>query len=372
MLKRVVIKNFKSLDVDVTLDPVTVLVGRSGTGKTNFVQGLRFLRDYLRGDRDRRDWPSLISATLADEETLAFSVTFDLEDGPGTFEYLLELNYRTDGTRRSHRERLSLEGNVLFHHRNGSWLAEPRVVDPPKPSGVVLSALEGIQEVSIAHVLLTKGLACFDFPGNVCTGDSATEGGSNGLLDSADNYRQAFDAITSDLKRLGAWKEINSALKCLNRSFAAVDAKKGGAKRLVVSHDFNGRILVFDIAQESEGFRRFFAHLLALHQSPPKETMVFEEPEKGIHPGALETLAEELRTCPEEGRGQVILTTHSPALLDYFDPSALRVVVIEGGVTSIGPVATGQLAALKQKLLTPGELLTVDPARIEPANPAEE
>ena len=48
MLKRVHVRNFKSLgDVTVDLEPVTVLIGRSGTGKTNFVEALRFLRDSL-------------------------------------------------------------------------------------------------------------------------------------------------------------------------------------------------------------------------------------------------------------------------------------------------------------------------------------
>ena len=42
------VQNFKSIvDVDVDLSPVTVLVGKSGTGKSNFVQALRFLRDVL-------------------------------------------------------------------------------------------------------------------------------------------------------------------------------------------------------------------------------------------------------------------------------------------------------------------------------------
>ena len=48
MLKRIRIKNFRSLNVTVDLDPVTVLVGKSGTGKTNFVEAIRFLRDIIR------------------------------------------------------------------------------------------------------------------------------------------------------------------------------------------------------------------------------------------------------------------------------------------------------------------------------------
>jgi predicted ATPase len=105
--------------------------------------------------------------------------------------------------------------------------------------------------------------------------------------------------------------------------------------------------------------------LIALYQSPPKQTLVFEEPEKGIHPGALATLAEELKACPADGRGQVVMTTHSPDLLDHFAPENIRVVEMDNYVTRIGSVEKAQLDALKESLLKPGELLTVDPARIE-------
>src|ERR1051325_685471 len=48
MIKRIKICDFKSIrDLDLELDPVTVLVGRSGTGKSNLVQAIRFLRNYL-------------------------------------------------------------------------------------------------------------------------------------------------------------------------------------------------------------------------------------------------------------------------------------------------------------------------------------
>ena len=231
----------------------------------------------------------------------------------------------------------------------------------------ILASLTGIQEVSISHVVLTDGLGCYDFPGSVCSADSSERSNGEGVSDSAGNYASAFEAIRSNLSRLSAWQEINSALKCLNESFETIDTGNPRGKRLVVSHNFNGRILTLDMADESEGFRRFFAHLIALYQSPPKQTLVFEEPEKGIHPGALATLAEELKACPADGRGQVILTTHSPGLLDHFESENIRVVEMENYVTRIGPIEKPQLEALKEKLLRPGELLTVDQARLDKA-----
>jgi recombinational DNA repair ATPase RecF len=48
MIKRIRIQNFRSLvDVTVDLDSLTVLIGRSGTGKSNFVDAIRFLRNSL-------------------------------------------------------------------------------------------------------------------------------------------------------------------------------------------------------------------------------------------------------------------------------------------------------------------------------------
>jgi predicted ATPase len=118
------------------------------------------------------------------------------------------------------------------------------------------------------------------------------------------------------------------------------------------------------VRQESEGFRRYLAHLLALYQTPSKQTLIFEHPEAGLHPGALESLAYEFKTCPHDGRGQVILTTHSPQLLDYFPVESIRVVDIQEQATKIDRLAPEQFEAVRERLLHPGELLTVDPARL--------
>ena len=48
MIKRIKIRDFKSIrEVELELGSVTVLVGRSGTGKSNLVQAIRFLRNLL-------------------------------------------------------------------------------------------------------------------------------------------------------------------------------------------------------------------------------------------------------------------------------------------------------------------------------------
>ena len=92
--------------------------------------------------------------------------------------------------------------------------------------------------------------------------------------------------------------------------------------------------------------------------------MIFEEPEKGMYAGALSALAEQIKAFPERSGGQVILTTHSPVLLDHFAPEQIRVVEMENLETKIGPMSGPQMEALREQLETTGELLTVDPARL--------
>ena len=105
-------------------------------------------------------------------------------------------------------------------------------------------------------------------------------------------------------------------------------------------------------------------HLLALYQTPPKQLLIFEEPENGVYPGALSNLAEEFNAASQAGRGQVLLTTQSPDLLDGFAPDQLRVVELDDNqMTRIGELAPDQSEALRAQLLEPGELLTVDSPR---------
>ena len=63
----------------------------------------------------------------------------------------------------------------------------------------------------------------------------------------------------------------------------------------------------------------------------------------------------------------MLLTTHSPALLDCFDVKNIRVVEMKEGKTVVGPVAEDQQAAVRDRLLSTGELLSIENARLEPA-----
>lgn len=365
MIKQIRIRNFRSLvDVTVDLDPLTVLIGRSGTGKSNFVQAIRFLRDCLNTrtvNFNSSGGPARVLHVDHQKEPLAYDLTFSIAGLDETFRYTLD--YLHHPTRLD--ESLQVNGKTLFSYAGGKWVVAPAVHPAPPVSGIMLGAIPGLQESAFAYVALRSGIGCYDFPGDVLTReDNQGDAADRGLADRGGNYLRVADRILTDLGKAHNWKRIAKSMRAVNRAADKLTLNAPSPDRLDVGLQLNGRTLPMDVRQESEGFRRYLAHMLALFQNPPKQTLLFEHPESGLHPGALESLAYEFKVCPRDGRGQVLLTTHSPQLLDYFPPEALRVVDIHDQATRIGPVAPEQMEALREHLLHPGELLTVDPARL--------
>jgi predicted ATPase len=76
--------------------------------------------------------------------------------------------------------------------------------------------------------------------------------------------------------------------------------------------------------QFSDGTVRFICLTTALLQPAPPATVVIDEPELGLHPFALDMLAQLVKECAEGT--QVILSTQSPPLLNHFDPEDVIVV----------------------------------------------
>jgi predicted ATPase len=189
----------------------------------------------------------------------------------------------------------------------------------------------------------------------------ARVGVKGALVDTGDNALAVLRSIR-DSSVLN-WKSITSAVYALNPTIAQINLHRIQEGSNSIKHNVGGFTFDLDIARESEGFRRFLSHLAALYQLPSKKLLMFEEPERGIHPGALTTLAEEFQAYADTKRGQIILTTHNPQLLDHFDAESIRVVTMRDHSTTIDPISSEQLEAVKEGLLKPGELLTVDPAR---------
>ncbi len=124
----------------------------------------------------------------------------------------------------------------------------------------------------------------------------------------------------------------------------------------------------FYAASMSDGTLRAFGTLVAVTQLAERKAPVslvgIEEPETALHPAAAGALMDALREAASHT--QVIITSHSPDLLDQVDleTDRLLAVVSREGTTLIAPIDQASLDAIQDHLYTPGELLRLD--QLEP------
>ncbi|MFP4104522.1 MAG: AAA family ATPase [Phycisphaerae bacterium] len=141
--------------------------------------------------------------------------------------------------------------------------------------------------------------------------------------------------------------------------------KRSGYSNLRISSDGGELSLVFQTNHGeqlqsqlvSDGVMLTLAYLAICYQPNPPKILLLEEPEKGVHHGSLEKTVTTLRSLCEDKGVQIILTTHSPYLLDLVEPE--EVLAFRKG--DDGAVKAKRMTAYKdvqklQKHFKPGEI----------------
>ena len=85
----------------------------------------------------------------------------------------------------------------------------------------------------------------------------------------------------------------------------------------------------------SDGTLKMFAYLVLLHDPDPHPLLCVEEPENQLYPALLLELAEEFRDYAIRGRGQVMVSTHSPDFLNALDVEEVFWLVKKNGYTQV-------------------------------------
>jgi len=122
----------------------------------------------------------------------------------------------------------------------------------------------------------------------------------------------------------------------------------------------------------SDGTLRALGILVALFQGDQNTQkrvplVGIEEPEIALHPGAVAVLFDGLQDAAH--RAQVIVTTHSPDLLDdkHLDVESILAVEAHDGDTVIARVDEASRSVVRDRLFTAGELLRSNQLQPDPA-----
>ena len=119
-------------------------------------------------------------------------------------------------------------------------------------------------------------------------------------------------------------KKFSEVLQRISKKIPGIEkitAKKADDGRLLLQFNERGYVDPLYALDMSDGTLKMFAYLLLLEDPEPAPLIGIEEPENGLHHQLLEPLAEEMKHYASIGGGpQIILTTHSPYLVDALKP----------------------------------------------------
>ncbi len=364
MIKRVWAKNYRSLaNIEVDLEPITVLVGQNGSGKSNFVDVFRFVYDACRMGMDaaivERHGMSALRRWSAKGRPYDVEIGLKLEDPAWLAHYSFILGSERRGEYRVKREvcqitNLTNHATSMYETSGGAMIRPPHGINPViNDRSLLLPLIATAEPYDGLYEYLTSFAFYNIFPNTLTEPQKPAnpypldEHGSN-LASTLREMQRDRDPLLTQLR-----DSLQTVLPdVMDFQVSQVGGYLVTRLRHLMTTDDRAS---FELSQESDGTLRMLGILVALHQGAPRTLLTLEEPELTIHPGALRLLWDEIEAAAN--RSQIVITTHSPDLLDLCSAEKLRVVEKVSGATLIDPIEEQQKQAIQERLFAPGELL---------------
>jgi len=370
---RVELKNFRSIEsIAVDLAPFTVLVGPNGSGKSNFVDALVFARDVGFDATSGLQRRGGITGVRRWSRTKPYDVSISISVGS---------------------TRAGLDSGFVKHQfsirtgKEGSWHFYKELVEVRRGGHVQLSISRDKQKFEvrppqkifpITDLSATTSIMLFarqlsSFRGNRTLSrvrrlrlnpelmrEPQVSSDVHRLEESGKNIAVALSRLATKQKRKPIIEPMAKIIPGLDDICAVQVGRYITLQFLQVQGD---QVAPFSAAEMSEGALRALGIIVAAQQMARGELLIVEEPEVHIHPEAANLIFEILKEAAS--KGAVLVTTHSPELLDAAHDEEILVCQYHDGVTSLGPMASEQRELVRNGLFKVSELMRSEPLRIE-------
>lgn len=385
-IKQVSLRYYKSIgSCSVDLNDLTILVGKNGSGKSNFLDSISFVSDALSSTldfaiRQRGGLGSVRKRSGGHPTNFTISLRLALPSGR-TGVYAFQIGTDKTGRQKVRRELLSIYGDqsdpIEFEYQNGRLInnivktALPDEISDDRLALQLASTFPDTREVfdviasSYFYNIYPED---FRLPQPHDSGEYLLRTGKNiasVLRNIQDNHPENFVRICEYLSKI-----VTEIHKIEHRSL-------GPSETIEFFQSVAGQANPwrFFAAQMSDGTLRSLGILIALFQTPPSDRsgliLGIEEPEATIHPAACAILTDAIIEASR--KKQILITTHSPELIDHpdIDVDNIRIVQSDAGDTTIRMADEASRSVVKDELMTPGELLRVDQLKASPAIPRQ-
>ena len=375
------VKNFKTFkDIKLTnLPAISVFIGANGTGKTTLFDVFGFLRDSLQDN---------VKVALQKRGGFKEVVTRG-ETGP----IEIEIKFREDVGKTSplvtYSLTISLENHQpvvereILKYRRGQKGKPWHFLDFSKGKGDAITNEENYadkeskeekvqQQVDSPDILALKGLGQFQ------------------RFKAANNFRRLIESWHVSDFHIGDARPSQEAgyaehLSTRGENMPLVAQylyenhpdifqhilkimaeRVPGVSKVEATNTDDGRILLkfqdgsfkdpFIARYVSDGTIKMFAYLLLLHDPKPHPLLCVEEPENQLYPSLFCGLVEEFRNYADKG-GQVMISTHSPDVLNYIKLNEIFCLSKKLGITVINRASENELlVSLSKEGDLPGAL----------------
>jgi predicted ATPase len=361
-LTEIGIRSFRSLySAELSPKPLTLIIGPNGSGKSNLFKGLRFLQAGVAGDV--KEWlayepllDDLLWYGLADDgcRPRRFKLALKFVVRLGIAEYSTE--FQPNGSLEVVGERIVLSDHLPGEHpvrldreRDKAFVRSPNLL------GLRDLGASNFEQVTREIYQNIAGWRFFEVDprrareGRFIPPDPAEVPPLESDASNLSAFLYALHRLRPD--------DFAAVLDAVRRSIELPagllvehDADRGGrqARYRFIETPF-GEERPIPPESMSDGTIRLLAQMALLLADRSVTLACLEEPDSGLHPSLMVHLADALRQAAAER--QVLVTTHSPELMDCFDlaeeQESLQVYIAERnqqGQTRFLPMTAAEFA----------------------------
>jgi predicted ATPase len=341
------VDNFKSLvGFRLELAPFSCLIGLNGSGKSTVLQFFDFLAQQITGKMSqwlqRRNWSAAdLNSRLSNKSNILFTVR--MQTGTGTrVEWEAGFNRKE---LRCTREKITWNDQVLLKVGEGQYFCAPPggQRDGQNMTGQPIAfTYEGSILPHLKEDLLTDELLEFKhFFQQARTLELLSPEllrqrtrSAQGSLGMGGERLSAFLHELGSRARQGLTDHLHKVYPHLEQ--IEVKSLRSGWKQLHITERYADRRLPTEARHINDGLLRLLAIFSQLAGS--RSLLLLDELENGMNPELVEYLLDALVACDR----QVVVTTHSPLILNFLDDRIAR-----KGVVYLYKTAKGHTQAIR-------------------------
>lgn len=373
-ISQIEVKNFKSFnDLKINLNNFNVLVGAASSGKSNFIEIFKFIKDisenfedgiykhggsflqnfninttkpsYLKVVFKANDIMDKYNSILIDEsttinyETIEYEISFNYsEDNINLIFENIKCSYDIYNNIDSNSPEILSYNSLLLKNKNGEITAEfekeEDYVDldffvPKSLLKIVNNFLEednsliinsAISSLPMPWIKNFKNIEYYNFDSKFCKTLTKINGNTK-LTEYGENLHLVLDNILKDGEKKRTFLNLLSILLPDVKDVYVSEIKKD-TKIFNLIENYSQTPVFAPFV--SDGTANILALICALYFSK-SNILLFEEPEHNIHPSLFIQLVGMMREVANMNK-QIIISTHSPEILSYCDLEDIHLI----------------------------------------------